>query len=242
MKIKNVQKAARERVVVVQSLIDSSEAYEALIMESKLYGLSPSCRDGCAACCTYVATVTGAEANLLAESIQRKPPDVSKQIVERLFSWERRWLRLIGNDAVGLPHNAILWQGERYACPMLDLTTNRCMVYSDRPISCRMHHAAVPPPNEKDDCGCAPAMPGEGCFQDEQSVKHGHFMSTWQMRPNLSQESFEILCRNLVKNGISPEIGILQLAVLDSGRRQFNWRAPKRIMKLDVLAKGVIGG
>jgi uncharacterized protein len=80
------------------------------------------CRAGCDHCCRHLASVpefTGAEWDLLSEGIAALATDVSQSIQERM--------------------RALKSASYPFTCPLLDLSSGRCLTYAHRPLACRTY-------------------------------------------------------------------------------------------------------
>jgi len=190
-----------------------------------------ACRRGCAACCTYPAQVAPEEASILADAVQAMPRAQRESVIARMAAWERAWAANKMGDLADVGP----WQARRIACPLLDLKTHDCMVYEDRPLACRAHHAVTPPPDAKHpSCDtCSIAMPPDGCFTTDEEISHNHRTPVWQYDPNLGNRSLYSL--SLLLNKQTVEAGFLVPLTLGVGRARYGWQNPKKMIKLDVL-------
>jgi Fe-S-cluster containining protein len=104
-----------------------------------------SCRSGCSACCRGLFDITLLDAFLLKKAFVELPlstrREVLKKCKDRLQELQHRWSTLsqpyLLND---LPEEE--WtempEDDQTPCPLLD-GEGRCMVYSSRPMTCRLH-------------------------------------------------------------------------------------------------------
>lgn len=80
------------------------------------------CRAGCDHCCRHLAAVpeiTHAEWDLLSEGISALTPDIQQGIQERT--------------------RALNVASHPFTCPLLDLSSGRCLTYAHRPLACRTY-------------------------------------------------------------------------------------------------------
>ena len=80
------------------------------------------CRAGCDHCCRHLAAVpkiTRAEWDLLSEGISALPPDIRQGVYERT--------------------RALTGASYPFTCPLLDLSSGRCLTYAHRPLACRTY-------------------------------------------------------------------------------------------------------
>jgi Fe-S-cluster containining protein len=169
---------------------------------------------------------------LIAASIE-KSPDYKPLILERLLDWEwefHHWMQThpmpvkeISTPITDDPHNLWrgMWQARRIACPFLDLETNFCSIYDDRPATCRGHHACYPPDGTTDI-----AAPPEGCFTKIEDVRAGHMTPIWQLNNELCEIFAQVLAKALEASQIEWTGHLLPIMVLTVGRSRFNWPLP----------------
>lgn len=99
-----------------------------------------SCKKGCAWCCGQNVTITDDEAMLLVK--REKEQNRGK------IDWERAESQAKEDFT---PDKFAILPWERRACPMLDLETNLCTNYDDRPGICRTHYTLDDPMKCKTD-------------------------------------------------------------------------------------------
>lgn len=111
-----------------------ADAFDALMAP-----LTP-CKKGCAHCCRIPLTITSTEAEAIAKATGRKLQKPRNSIIPITSSEESlEAFRQRDQDAFhGLP------------CTFLNPDTNLCSIYSERPLSCRLHHTVNPDETECD--------------------------------------------------------------------------------------------
>lgn len=200
-----------------------------------------ACRNGCAACCTYVVDASSAEALRIAYWINGRPTKERERLTARMAQWLRDWIVFKaehGQDYVSSTpvHVAAQWNLRRVACPFLNLNDHSCSIYAVRPVACRMHHACYKPtPDEVEDLiatGQTPPEsrqqfatydPGEGCFQNEADAARGFCPTIWQVdRDALVKMSARYMVEE-AKAGIEFEYGNLVPGVLLMGKQFCRW-------------------
>jgi Fe-S-cluster containining protein len=209
-----------------------------LIADGHTIGWDVACKPGCAACCTFLVGSTIQEAYLAAVAVQRLPQAARQGIIARLAAWERTWILAHGNvKLLEEPVAAMRWQVRRIPCPMLDPTDYTCLVYDDRPIGCRTHHACAWPADAPPRACCAVETPGDGCFNVQANVDHGHNADVWQLDVTLLLKWTEQLQELIASRADAgyPEAGILPLQVLRIGRERFGWKSPAKLVTLPMM-------
>lgn len=219
--------------IVRESYRHTDRFYTALAAEGRAQGIAIACRAGCSACCAYIVHVTTAEAHAVAEAVQHLPGPTRQAIVNRLAAWERRWSSHAaehGGDRLGAgPATVVAWQARQIGCPMLDLVLQTCLVYGDRPIACRVHHAAQVNREAEPLCPTCPNLDAPAaCRTTEAHVACGHAPWVWQLRNDLIQVCGGLTIMALQQRGatdaqIQPDV--LPLLVLDLGRHRYGWRS-----------------
>lgn len=193
-----------------------------------------ACTAGCAACCVGVVTATELEADNVAAAVERLPDSLRRAVVGRLHSWASTWQRVTRGASAqrvsrGLP-TYLAWQRERIGCPMLDPSTHRCLVYADRPLLCRTHHACQPEAGSVALCGrCPMATPGDGCFGAREQA-HGHPPALRLVSPTFEADQQAAYVARLGP----PRVGILPALVLAAGESAYAWGSmkPKPLYRL----------
>lgn len=103
----------------------------------------PTCFMGCAFCCYFPIIVTGLEAKLIKQAIDRYPIERKEAILKHLSRYQidhedkLKQARMI--DFKDDPDFKRKYRTLDLPCPLLDLTTNSCMAYEARPIPCRTY-------------------------------------------------------------------------------------------------------
>ncbi|NJC88111.1 MAG: YkgJ family cysteine cluster protein, partial [Desulfuromonas sp.] len=104
-----------------------------------------ACRKGCSACCRGLFDITVLDAFVLREGFARLPADVREQVLARcrprLAELRQRWPELRPPYLLNtLPDES--WtempEGDETPCPLLG-DDGLCLVYSSRPLTCRLH-------------------------------------------------------------------------------------------------------
>ena len=119
----------------METLLHFLKKQDPLIDEAiKRSGVTPTCKRGCAHCCSMLATIHVMEGLLLAREALKLP------------SWRRIAMKARSASIAG---RGIYDTAEYFAkgieCPLLDPESKDCMVYEARPGPCRQHFAASPP-------------------------------------------------------------------------------------------------
>lgn len=119
-----------------------------------------SCKPGCSDCCHALFDLSLVEAMHINEAF-RKKFDYGPQrsaILERASSQDRELTRLkrsmFHNEKEGKPVNEIIDMAGsvRMRCPLLD-ENDRCMMYEERPITCRIYGVPVAIGGKSHVCG-----------------------------------------------------------------------------------------
>jgi Fe-S-cluster containining protein len=224
----------RPIAITLQAHEAMQRAYDDLLAEAAARDdtAEVACRAGCAACCVYLVDCISSEGQLIAASIENGDPNYKAAVMARLLDWEHefhRWLRTHpmpqrseDDDALNDEHDLWrgFWQARRIACPFLDLDTNCCSIYQDRPSVCVGHHACYPPSGVVNDI---PTPPPEGCFTKWEDVNAGHLTPIWQLNAELCTTFSQVLAKSLEARGIQWTLYFLPLMVLREGRRHFGW-------------------
>lgn len=100
-------------------------------------GRPPTCGANCSACCYEPVYCSTAE---LHHALGRLTPQQRKDVKSRTETWLGKVVPsgLLDDN---LP-NVFSWRALRAPCPFLE--NHRCMIYEDRPMSCRLHLAIGP--------------------------------------------------------------------------------------------------
>ena len=137
----------------MQKLASTVNAYHQLLNEIDVWftsclqagGSTLSCRGGCSACCRALFDITLLDAWLLKEAFAGLAPDVQTQVLNRcqprLTELRGRWPKLSHPYLLNaIPEEEWLSMPEedQTPCPLLD-ENGYCLVYSARPMTCRLH-------------------------------------------------------------------------------------------------------
>lgn len=139
----------------------ASEAITSAVREAEAArGVTPSCREGCAACCTHLVPISTLEAARLADAVAALPARERDATRARFGEAVRRLERagLLDRKApkgraaltVAIEAGESAWDAvsARYralglACPLL--VHRRCSLYDERPLVCREYLVATAP-------------------------------------------------------------------------------------------------
>lgn len=109
----------------------------------ELMNQKPTCFMGCAFCCYFPIIVTGLEAKLIKQAIDRYPEARRKQIITHLIEYQSKHKSKLSAarhiDFKDDPDFKRKYRSLDLPCPLLDLKTNSCMAYEVRPIPCRTY-------------------------------------------------------------------------------------------------------
>lgn len=228
----------------VRRSYDRADAFfRELADEGANLGIEVRCRPGCAACCAYLVHVTTAEARTIAAAIQALPHATRTAIVDRLVAWERAWAlhaaRHNGDRLGAKAATVAAWQVRQVACPLLDPDSRRCLAYADRPIACRVHHAASINAEAEPMCDRCPNVEApEACITTPEHVRHGHAPWVWQLRNDLIPMFGAVQVDLVLASGADPSLvvpDVLPIAVAKLGRARYGWRS-NRVVELPVVA------
>jgi len=189
-----------------------------------------ACASGCAACCSYLVDTISSEGAVIATGIEYGDPGYKAVVMERLLDWEYEFMHWMLRHPIPnegrKDHEHDLWRGQwqirRIACPFLDLDSNMCSIYADRPATCRGHHACYPPPQVADHV----SMPPEGCFTKIEDLQRGELTPIWQLNDTVTQTFSKLLADSLHARDIAFSSHLLPIMVLWAGRSWFGWPAP----------------
>ncbi len=115
-----------------------------------------SCEPGCAACCRHLVPLAPPEADRLVALLDRLQPGDAALVQER---WEQAWRTLeaeglaellldLAADPASVPPDGRAWLAQAYRqadvdCPFL--INERCGIYAERPLACRLHLSTQSP-------------------------------------------------------------------------------------------------
>jgi len=109
---------------------------------------SVACKPGCAFCCRGVRVdATAPEALTIVRGFRET---MSKEHIAVIVDHVKRHAALVRSMTLEERYRA------RVPCPMLDQTSDRCLVHDARPMSCRVHHSL-----DAADCEAALLHPDE---------------------------------------------------------------------------------
>ncbi|MCW5747309.1 MAG: YkgJ family cysteine cluster protein [Alphaproteobacteria bacterium] len=131
----------------LRRLVDHVVAHSVNELEGT--GGTVSCKEGCAACCRQLISISDIEAHAIAETIGRMPEWRRAQLMER-FTAAERWLTAIkpADDIIEALNGAerrdfaIAYFRYGVACPFLE--DERCSIYLERPLVCREYLVHTP--------------------------------------------------------------------------------------------------
>jgi Fe-S-cluster containining protein len=123
----------------IRSIHAAVEAQAATIRRrAAVEGQPVVCRAGCAWCCAEPVYAVKAEAALAADRVRAMPAEAHNRVVAALHDGVAR---LAASPVFRMqePH-VVAYRKLRVVCPLLG-PDNRCTIYDDRPMGCRMHMA-----------------------------------------------------------------------------------------------------
>jgi Fe-S-cluster containining protein len=100
-------------------------------------GLFIPCARGCFFCCYDPAFVCGQEAELLLQTVLRKPQEEQERVKAAVKDWVARFVKAGFKSIKAMDVHT--YRSAKLACPFLN--NGECTVYEDRPIACRGHVA-----------------------------------------------------------------------------------------------------
>ncbi len=89
-----------------------------------------ACRSGCSHCCCLFVCVTPGEGELIAKDIKKLPSKMYDRVVSRLK-------RNAEIEAEGIDE----YTRKKAWCAFLDRDTKQCVIYNNRPLSCRNYNS-----------------------------------------------------------------------------------------------------
>lgn len=110
-----------------------------------------SCREGCFGCCIGSFEISYSEALVLIEAVSSLPERVRLDIQRRAAAIAARGAASFPGDPVAgvldpersSERDAAYFDAlEHVACPLLELPSGRCAIYSSRPVTCRTYGLA----------------------------------------------------------------------------------------------------
>lgn len=127
-----------------------------------------TCRPGCSDCCHALFDLSLVEAMHINEAFKNKFDygPLRSAILERASSQDRELTRLkremFHNEKEGRPVGEIMNKAAcaRMRCPLLD-ENDRCLMYDERPITCRLYGVPVDIGGKSHVCGYSAFQPGQ---------------------------------------------------------------------------------
>jgi len=103
------------------------------------------CSDGCSGCCRGLFDISLLDARLLRAGFDQLPAATRTAVLQkaktRLAELQERWADFAPPYLLNLMDDS-LWtempEDDLIPCPLLD-SASRCLVYDDRPMTCRLH-------------------------------------------------------------------------------------------------------
>lgn len=103
------------------------------------------CADGCSGCCRGLFDISLLDARLLRDGFDQLPAHIRAGVVAkaeaRLVELQERWPGFVAPYLLNHMDDS-LWiempENDLTPCPLLD-SAGRCLVYADRPMTCRLH-------------------------------------------------------------------------------------------------------
>lgn len=108
-------------------------------------GLWIACRPGCDSCCRKPFAITESDAERLSVGLSRLSDALRDEIVERANLYVDRVVADFPGDSEGRLDFNLEWREWFFqkhaglACPALDEDSGACLVYSHRPVACRLY-------------------------------------------------------------------------------------------------------
>ena len=125
------------------------------------------CRVGCSDCCHAIFDLSLVEALYIKAQFDKVFKDSDRaQVIERANEADRAVYRLkkraFKDHEDGKPENEILEEmaAQRIRCPLLD-TDDRCALYADRPLTCRLYGIPTVIGGQAHTCGLSGFEPGK---------------------------------------------------------------------------------
>jgi Fe-S-cluster containining protein len=125
------------------------------------------CRVGCSDCCHAIFDLSLVEALYIKAQFDKVFKDSDRaQVMERANEADRAVYRLkkraFKDHEDGKPENEILEEmaAQRIRCPLLD-TDDRCALYADRPLTCRLYGIPTVIGGQAHTCGLSGFEPGK---------------------------------------------------------------------------------
>ncbi len=161
--MKDSKRVPRGFSPLMKELLHHVDAYHDVLREQM--GLQDAKRPGepggCNACYSAPVGVSGIEAINIYRTT--RPWSDFSELIRRLVEYAQDQYKDVqagstGKDAEKVRFGGKAVQAGRLAfarkmrpCPMLDVSNQRCRIWAERPIVCRLHHPTTPPENSKPD-------------------------------------------------------------------------------------------
>lgn len=161
--MKTSKRLPRGFTPLVKELLHHVDAYhDALRSSMGLEGVKrPGEPGGCNACYTAPVGVSGIEA-INIYRVARPWSDFG-EVVRKLVEYAQEQYKDVQSGSTSKDPDKVRFGGKAvqngrlafakkmHACPMLDVSAQKCRIWSERPIACRLHHPTTPPENSKPD-------------------------------------------------------------------------------------------
>lgn len=98
-------------------------------------GLKPSCKKGCSHCCYIMTAMHAVEGQVLAKAVMK------------MLNWREiaQRAREVSFKVMEFGHDRRAFFDAGVPCPLLDLKTNECVAYEQRPSVCRLYMVTSDP-------------------------------------------------------------------------------------------------
>lgn len=161
--MKTTKRVPRGFSPLMKELLHHVDAYHDVLREQ--LGLQESKRPGepggCNACYTAPVGVSGIEAINIYRTA--RPWTDFRELVTKLVEYAQEQYKDVQSGSTAKDAEKVRFGGKAvqngrlafakklHVCPMLEVSTQRCRIWAERPIVCRSHHPTTPPENSKPD-------------------------------------------------------------------------------------------
>lgn len=159
--MKDTKRVPRGFTPLVKELLHHVDAYHDALREAM--GLTDVARPGepggCNACYTAPVGVSSIEALNIYRAA--RPWKDFAEVVRKLVEYAQEQYKDVQSGAKGkdaekvrfggkaVQNGRLVFAKKEHACPLLDPATQRCRVWAERPIACRMQHHVTPPEHSR---------------------------------------------------------------------------------------------
>lgn len=161
--MKESKRVPRGFTPLMKELLHHVDAYHDALRQSM--GLEQAKRPGepggCNACYTAPVGVSGIEAINIYRTA--RPWSDFSEVVKRLVEYAQEQYKDVQAGSTAKDSDKVRFGGKAvqngrlvfakklHVCPMLDVANQKCRIWADRPIVCRLHHPTTPPESSKPD-------------------------------------------------------------------------------------------